>query len=61
MLTLIMLPIFLAVNNTIKKRSKWLVTGKDVSKEEVERAIKEQKSETEEVTVAAMNSPLPSK
>lgn len=60
-LTLIMLPIFLAVNNAIKKRSKWLVTGKDVSKEEVERAIKEQRSEKEEVTVAAMNSPLPSK
>lgn len=41
-LTLILLPIFLSFGNTVKVGSKWLVTGKDVTKEEVERAIKEQ-------------------
>ena len=44
-LTLLMLPIFLAFNNNVKVGTKWLKTGKKVSKEEVERAIKEQKEE----------------
>ncbi|MGB5419723.1 efflux RND transporter permease subunit [Algibacter sp.] len=46
-LTLLVLPLFLAFNNGIKKNAKWLATGKTVSKEEVERAIKEQKEEDE--------------
>ncbi|MDO1501364.1 efflux RND transporter permease subunit [Winogradskyella maritima] len=40
-LTLIVLPIFLSFSNYLKKNAKWLATGKDVTKEEVERAIKE--------------------
>jgi len=46
-LTLLVLPLFLAFSNNIKKNSKWLITGKKISKEEVERAIKEQKEENE--------------
>lgn len=41
-LTLLMLPLFLSFANELKTTSKWLKTGKKVSKEEVERAIKEQ-------------------
>jgi multidrug efflux pump subunit AcrB len=41
-LTLIMLPVFLSFSNNLKKNAKWLKTGKEVTKEEVERAIKEQ-------------------
>lgn len=46
-LTLLVLPLFLAFSNDIKKNIKWLVTGKKVTKEEVERAIKEQNEEHE--------------
>jgi len=46
-LTLLVLPLFLSFSNTIKKNTKWLVTGDAVSKEEVERAIKEQNEENE--------------
>ncbi len=42
-LTLLMLPVLLAFSNSFKKESKWLISGKKVSKEEVERAIIEQK------------------
>lgn len=42
-LTLIMLPLFLSFSNKAKVGTKWLVTGNNVTKEEVERAIKEQK------------------
>ncbi|PXX31748.1 efflux RND transporter permease subunit [Arenibacter sp. ARW7G5Y1] len=45
-LTLLMLPLFLAFSNKVKVGSKWLITGKKVTKEEVERAIKEQKEES---------------
>lgn len=45
-LTLLMLPLFLAFSNKIKVGSKWLITGKKVTKEEVERAIKEQMEES---------------
>ncbi len=45
LLTLLMLPLFLSVNNKLKVGTKWLMTGKKVSKEEVERAILEQKEE----------------
>ncbi|WP_299337179.1 efflux RND transporter permease subunit [uncultured Psychroserpens sp.] len=41
-LTLLVLPLFLAFSNDIKKNIKWLWTNREVSKEEVERAIKEQ-------------------
>ncbi len=44
-LTLVMLPLFLSFSNKAKVGTKWLVTGNDVTKEEVERAIKEQKDE----------------
>lgn len=44
-LTLLMLPLFLSFSNKIKVWTKWLKTGKKVTKEEVERAIKEQKEE----------------
>jgi multidrug efflux pump subunit AcrB len=44
-LTLVMLPLLLAVSNNIKVFLKWLSTGKKVTKEEVERAIIELKSE----------------
>ena len=46
-LTLLVLPLFLSFSNTIKAKSKWLATGKEVTKEEVERAIKEQQEENE--------------
>jgi Cation/multidrug efflux pump len=41
-LTLVMLPLFLSFSNRFKTTTKWLATGKEVTKEEVERAIKEQ-------------------
>ena len=44
-LTLLLLPLFLSFSNSIKQKTKWLVTGNKVSKEEVERAIKEQNEE----------------
>ena len=48
-LTLVMLPLLLSVSNSIKVFFKWLITGKKVSKEEVERAIIELKSEEDEL------------
>ncbi|QSS97699.1 efflux RND transporter permease subunit [Psychroflexus sp. ALD_RP9] len=44
-LTLILLPILLSISNSIKVKSKWLFTGNQVEKEQVERAIKEQLEE----------------
>ncbi|MGJ8592235.1 MAG: efflux RND transporter permease subunit [Aquaticitalea sp.] len=44
-LTLLMLPLLISFSNYIKQKSKWLATGKEVTKEEVERAIKEQNEE----------------
>ncbi len=38
-LTLVMLPLLLSVSNTIKVFIKWMITGKKVTREEVERAI----------------------
>lgn len=43
LLTLFILPLLLSITNSFKTNSKWLFTGKKVNKEEVERAIKEQK------------------
>lgn len=44
-LTLIVLPIFLSFSNYIKLNIKWLATGNAITKEEVERAVKEQREE----------------
>ena len=44
-LTLVMLPIFLSFSNKMKVSALWLATGNDITKEEVERAIKEQKDD----------------
>ncbi|MGB5667649.1 MAG: efflux RND transporter permease subunit [Maribacter sp.] len=44
-LTLLMLPLFLAFSNKMKVSTKWLKTGNKVTKEEVERALKEQAEE----------------
>ena len=44
-LTLLMLPLLLTFSNRIKVGTKWLRTGDNISKEEVERAIKEQHQE----------------
>ena len=44
-LTLIVLPIFLSFSNYLKLNVKWLATGNAITKEEVERAVKEQKEE----------------
>ena len=41
-LTLLVLPLLLSFSNNIKTTVKWLVTGDKITKEEVERAIKEQ-------------------
>ncbi|RAJ15189.1 efflux RND transporter permease subunit [Olleya aquimaris] len=46
-LTLLVLPLFLSFSNSIKQKGKWLYTGNDVTKEEVERAIKEQHEENQ--------------
>ena len=42
LLTLLALPVLLSISNNIKVGAKWLATGRTISKEEVERAIKEQ-------------------
>ncbi len=44
-LTLVMLPLLLSLGNSIKVFIKWIRTGEKITKEEVERAIIEQKSE----------------
>jgi predicted RND superfamily exporter protein len=46
-LTLVMLPMLLSTSNTIKVYGTWLWEGKRPTKENVERAIKEIKSEQE--------------
>lgn len=48
-LTLVMLPLLLSVSNSIKVFIKWMITGKEVSKEEVERAIIELNYENDEL------------
>ena len=47
-LTLLVLPLFLSFNNSVKVSTKWLITGNKITKEEVERAIKEQNETHEE-------------
>ncbi len=46
-LTLLVLPLLLSLTNSAKARAKWLKTGEKVSRESVERAIKEQNEEDE--------------
>jgi multidrug efflux pump subunit AcrB len=48
-LTLVMLPLMLSVSNSMKVFIKWMQTGKDVTNEEVERAIIEQNYENDEL------------
>jgi multidrug efflux pump subunit AcrB len=48
-LTLVMLPMMLSVSNTIKVKIKWLITGNEITKEEVERAIIESKFDQDEI------------
>ena len=45
LLTLLILPLFLAFSNRIKTTIKWLITGKKVNNESVERAYKEHLNE----------------
>jgi multidrug efflux pump subunit AcrB len=45
LLTLLLLPIFLSLTNSLKVQIKWLVTGNKIQREEVERAIKEKNEE----------------
>ncbi|MBF8148368.1 efflux RND transporter permease subunit [Winogradskyella sp. F6397] len=46
-LTLVILPLLLSATNSFKTNKKWLITGDKISKEEVERAIIEQKNDDE--------------
>jgi len=55
-LTLLLLPIFLSFSNRTKVTTKWLASGNKVTKEEVERAIKEQKEERAHRQDATSNS-----
>jgi len=48
-LTLVMLPLLLSVSNSIKVFAKWMYTGKEVTNEEVERAIIESKYENDDL------------
>ena len=56
-LTLILLPVFLSFSNNIKVGTKWLKTGDVVTKEEVERAIKEQKEEEKHAEIQTLPEP----
>lgn len=47
-LTLLMLPLLLSVGNSLRTNATWLWTGKKPTKEEVERTIKELKSNDDE-------------
>ena len=60
-LTLILLPIFLSFSNSIKVGITWVFSDGDVTKEQVERAVKEQLQEREFPQIepqAAMQEPL---
>ncbi len=63
-LTLIMLPIFLSFSNRVKQSTKWLATGNTITREEVERAIKEQREEAHlegEMVNRLLSEPTPAK
>ena len=59
-LTLLLLPILLSFSNFWKREYKWLFTNKTISKEEVERAIKEQK-EAQSFISSQEKQPIPPK
>ncbi|WP_430908194.1 efflux RND transporter permease subunit [Maribacter sp. 2-571] len=61
LLTLIMLPLFLSFSNYLKVNVKWLKTGESISKEEVERAIKEQKEEASMLMQPDLDEPISTK
>ncbi len=46
LLTLLVLPLFLSFSNRLKTTVSWLATGKETTKESVERAYKEQQNES---------------
>jgi len=46
-LTLLVLPLLLSLTNSGKVKARWLATGKETSRESVERAIIEQREEEE--------------
>jgi len=48
-LTLVMLPLLLSVSNSVKVFTKWMITGKSVTNEEVERTIIESKYEHDDL------------
>jgi len=48
-LTLVMLPLLLSVSNSVKVFIKWMITGKKITKEEVERAIIESNYENDDL------------
>ena len=48
-LTLIMLPLLLSTSNWIKVNIKWLITGNNITKEEVERAVIDSKYDENEI------------
>ncbi|MEM9895690.1 MAG: efflux RND transporter permease subunit [Bacteroidota bacterium] len=48
LLTLIILPVYLSISNSFKVRSKWLLTGNYVPKEQVEPAVLELQNESYE-------------
>ena len=49
LITLLLLPVFLSVSNSIKLNIPWFITGKKPSRESVERAIKELESQEYEI------------
>ena len=46
-LTLVILPLLLSTTNSFKTNKKWVISGDKIAKEDVERAIKEQKIDDE--------------
>ena len=48
-LTLVLLPLLLSVSNSIKVFVKWMITGDEITNEEVERAIIESKYENDDL------------
>ena len=48
-LTLVMLPLLLSFSNALKVKIKWLITDRNITKEEVERAIIESNFDKDEI------------
>jgi predicted RND superfamily exporter protein len=49
-LTLLMLPLLLSLSNSMAVFTKWYLTGKKITKEEVTRAVKELNVEHDELS-----------